>query len=261
MQQEQRRRRANGEWMGIVIIAIGVAVAVFAGLLYWYGSTHLVVTHMRPGRVAPAATDIVVWFNKPISANTAKHFSISPAVSGTTRVKGNTLTFTPDRLLADGQTYTATISQATSSDEKLKGGKTTCTFKVGFVPYDELSKDVQERELKFTDNQPPELAYFGEGDLLDQGVTSEQIPYIESFLKQTFDRTPKTDYAINIENVISAPFDPNQDAPVSRYTFDVLINDVYYKVALDSEPLGDIHLRLYNTAGKLLDDSGVITPT
>jgi hypothetical protein len=141
---------------------------------------------------------------------------------------------------------------------KLTASHATTTFTIGFVPYDELPKDVQERALRFTDNRPPDLAFLGEDQLLDQGVTSNQIPHIEDFLKKTFDKTPTTDYAINIDNVRAAPFDPNQTNPVSTYTFTAQINDITYTAILDSQPLGAMRIRLYNPEKKLVDDSGMI---
>lgn len=247
-----RKRLSIGAAVFVAVTAAGLAV------LYWYNATHLLVTKTRPvsDKVAAAATDVVFWFNKPISADTAKNFSISPAVAGSTTVKGNALMFEPDAALADGGTYTAVVSHATSADGRFSMGASKLTFTIGFVPADQQPKEVQERGLKLTDNQPPQVVFFGDDALTDQGVSTDQLSNAEAVIKKLFDAQPKkTDYVINIDNVVAAPFDPNSDDPINRYTFTIEMNDTKYSAQLDCSILGDARLHIDDSAGKEINIS------
>jgi hypothetical protein len=247
------------KWTALGVIAAIILTAAGYGLFYWYSATHLIVTNTRPSNgTAATATDVVFWYNRPISKDMAKNFSISPKVSGKTTVNGNMLKFEPTSALDYGVTFTATISHGASLDGKYKIGSTKLTFKTGFVPDDQIPKKVRDRALKLTDGEPPSIGYFGADNLTNQGVTSPQLINVEKVLKEIFDSTPVTDYAINIDHVVAAPFDSNSTDPSQTYTFNVEINDVAYKATLSCKVAGDAQLLLYNMAGVLVKDSGIM---
>lgn len=255
----EERKYLIKKWSILGLIAAILLTAVGYGLFYWYSATHLMVTNTRPSSgLAATATDVVIWYNRPISKDMAKNFSMSPKVSGKTTVSGNMLKFEPDKALDYGVTFTATVSHGTSLDGKYTIGTTKLTFKTGFVPDDQIPKAVKDRALKLTDGEPPQIGYFGASELTDQGVTSGQLVNVEKVLKEIFDSTPVVDYAINIENVSAEPFDSNSNNPSQTYTFNVEINNVTYKAVLNCQVLGDAQLLLYNPAGALVKDSGVM---
>lgn len=240
-----------------VDITVAIAIIVIAGLT-WYDRTHLLVVSTTPaaGTTASAATPINVTFNKPISHDPAV-LSISPHVDGRVTISGTRLNFSPSALLADDRTYTVTLQHVTTADGRYSG-TFTIAFTTGFVPWDQQSKQTQDRALIFVDNHTPQLAFLGEDLLITQGVTDEQIPYIEAPLRKLFDATPKRDYAINIDNVVAAPFDADADTG-QKLTFDVQINDVTYDAVLTSRPFGPLRLQLFH-AGRLVEDTGEVHP-
>lgn len=246
----------------LIIAGVLVVAAVVFGLLTTraYNGAHLRVTATRPDtNVASSATNIIFWYNRPISAETAKNFSITPNIEGSTVVKGTALIFTPKRTLDYDTKYTARVSKSSSVDGKYHIGNQKITFTIGYVPADQLPKDIQQRALSFTDSQPLDTVIDGEEKLIDQGVMSSQLKVVDNGLKSYFKRIKDPhDYLITIDNVEAAPYDSESSDPVATYNFKVLLNDQTYKGRLDAKPFGTTHFVLHDANGKTVYDSGEV---
>jgi hypothetical protein len=244
----------------VTVITGAIVAAIGFSIFAWYNATHLRVSATRPNtKIGATSTNIIFWFNKPIAADVAKNFSISPKIEGTTTVKGTAVIFSPNDVLTEGKTYTATLSSATSADGKFHTGEKKIVFKGGFVDATKLSEDVRKRALLQTDDKPSDLGFAGEAGLLNQGVTSDQLINMENSLNKYFHSLPKpktSDYSAIIGEVTSQPYDIN--VPVTTYTFDITISGTVYHAQLDCTSLSGMRVTLTNQQGAQVFDSGIV---
>ena len=251
----------------IIGLATGLLLILVATILSVNASNnsglHLTSTRPDQNKVASTYTNIIFTYNKPISPDTAKNFTIKPKVSGKTEVKNNQLIFTPDKPLDLNARYTATVSKATSADSSLSTGSKSVTFTADNVPESDMPDDIRRKYLAQVDteeakhSQATNRDFQGTDALVDEGVSQAQIDALDHAFYL---------YAPSIKQVIidpasinPAPHDPNGYMDTIR--FNVKVGPTPYKARINYANLTAVRLFLYDAGGKQIYDSNTIDVT
>jgi len=99
------------------------------------------------------------------------------------------------------------------------------------------------------------ISFSNSNYLLNQGISNGQLGLIE---KSLFSFTPNAKNIVFVVNSVSyAPYDPNTSTSFTMY-FNIKIDSIPYKVAMNYSSLNSINLSLYNSSVKVFD-SGLIS--
>ncbi|EDK72781.1 hypothetical protein TM7_0045 [candidate division TM7 genomosp. GTL1] len=206
----------------------------------------LVATRPANNGQTNVTTNIVFTYNKPLSKDTLRHFSLQPSVNGKLEIKDKSLVFTPSTSLNNDAGYTATVAKAISADRAFTAGSASIRFTANIL--EGVSDDVMQEEIKKVDSYEPDFQ--GMNALLDQGVTSSQIDALQTALPR-FKKAKHFD--VDYNSVKSVPFNPGS----TEFTleFDIKINDTPYKATLKYFDITKIRLFLKDEKGKQVFDS------
>lgn len=125
--------------IGLCLLAVGIGVAV-----YFANSGFRVIKQDPAGKVALSSTLLrFTLSDTPINPEEVK-LTVTPAVKGNLSLKGDVVSFEPDEAFKDRNTYALTIENARLKDSDAIH-KTRHTFQAKYIPYDQLSKEEQDR--------------------------------------------------------------------------------------------------------------------
>lgn len=95
--------------------------------------------------------------------------------------------------------------------------------------------------------------FTNENDLLNIGVTSEQLSNLEQTLEQYLSSIGKNTDQVHFTSITRLPTNPNATTPQSTVKFVVQLNAKdAYQASLDSFSLSEVRLYLYSLDGKTL---------
>lgn len=158
-------------------------------------------------------------------------------------------------IAADGQT----VYFGTVPDSNGKGGN----IYQFFPNYNNLSKDQQQALLAVKQSSLPQTppTYYGTDDLLNIGLSSDQLNSVEYAFGQYFRSAKKTVKRIDISSVQAVSRNPNDPSPLNTVNFNVTFNtNDSYQARVDYSSITTIHLYLYNpTNNALVYDSGDVS--
>lgn len=131
--------------LAVIIVIIGLGWLVF----YQVAVFHLTGTQPSNGsKNFPTYQEVDFHFNQPLSTSHGDN-TVTLGPAGSTQVSGKEVSFVPSLPLTDGQSYSITLSNITSSNGKHLS-PITIKFTAKYVPLSQLPKSIQQR---YTDRQ------------------------------------------------------------------------------------------------------------
>jgi hypothetical protein len=227
----------------LVLVLIGYAI---------YDSMHLRLKSTNPTNQTSVTSFTLVTFNfnKNLDQSAADTFSIDPKVDGTVEVKGKQLIFTPKSALNVDAAYTAQLNNPTAGNGKYSAGMITLSFTSIFDP---SAATPQMLDGRIGDDSSA-LIITGTDALINDGVSSKQIENLRAALK-TFKPSVKT-FDINTASIDL--HSASRGNPQSTVNFKITGDGTTYNAVLDYTDVNAIQLKLSDSTGKQIFDSGVV---
>lgn len=228
---------------------------------------HLVKTEPINGSKPNQYTAIVFAFNQKIqpSGGSLNQISIAPNVAGRTTVGAKSVMFVPDSAYSVGINYVAVLSSVMNTK-----GKSLNNLRLSFTPqhidYSNLPKDVQQRLVNQTDTNDSKktpysasvIAIQGSNELLDRGLSSQQLTNLQRAFFNFFQSKHIEIRGLVLSNIVKTPHDPNSASMIDSVSFSATLdNKTVYSARLDYSNLTTIRLQLFDLkASSLVYDSG-----
>lgn len=129
-------------------IVLGVAVLLFlalVGLAVFQSQTFRLKSVSPEGKVSDAITQITFTFSHELANNAVDRVTISPATTGAFAINKNQLIFKPTSQLKQGPLTFSFKNIESRNGKKIDNLRKELT--VGFVEYNQLSKEEQKRQV------------------------------------------------------------------------------------------------------------------
>lgn len=251
----------------LLIAGIGVLFLILIAIVITQAvQFHLVSTNPKTNSQPNQYTAISFKFNKPLDTGSQHNLiAISPSAAGKVEVSGNTVTFTPESTYQANTTYQVTLSNVLSAKGE-KAANVTLSFTPVYVPYNQLPKDIQQRlvtQTDINDNKPkpytPDaIAIAGSSELINDGLSSEQLIALKQAFFQYFQANKQEVRGMSVTNITKTLHD-HAAGDYSSLNFDVTLdNKTAYKAKVVMINLTAIQLTLFDNSGAKLFDSGTI---
>lgn len=128
----------------IILIGLSLLTIAIGVFIYITNSGFRVVKQDPAGKVALSSTLIrFTLSDTPTNPNDVK-LTVSPSVGGSLVLKDNVVSFEPEQAFKEKTTYTLTVENARLKDSD-DTHKTRHNFQAKYIPYDQLSKEEQDR--------------------------------------------------------------------------------------------------------------------
>jgi hypothetical protein len=245
---------------GVALVVIVIAIASVSTA----ASFRLVSTDPRNNDTPHQYATVSFKFSRPLAAtsDTVNTVTFSPAVQGTTKVSGDTISFTPATSYSINVTYLATVKNVTSANGE-HSGDASLSFTPKYVDVNQLPADVQKRLIQQTDvaedkpepYSPSTIAIAGSNDLVAIGMNDNQMNDLQAALYRFFTSKNQEVRAVTVGGIVGAPHQIGSFKDSA--TFDIGIESKISYHAKVSYLGNTIHLILTDAAtGKQVYDSG-----
>lgn len=125
--------------IGLSLLIVGIGVAIF-----FANSGFRVIKQDPTGKVALSSTLLrFTLSDTPTNPDDVK-LSINPVVEGSLKLEGNIVSFEPEAAFKERTTYALTVENVLLKDDTSMH-KTRHMFQAKYIPYDQLSKEEQDR--------------------------------------------------------------------------------------------------------------------
>lgn len=128
----------------IILIGLGLLAITVGVIIYFANSGFRVVKQNPTGKVALSSTLLrFTLSDTPLNPDNVR-LSITPTVKGSLTLKGDVVSFEPEEAFREKTVYALTVENALLKDSDATH-KTRHTFQATYIPYDQLSKEEQDR--------------------------------------------------------------------------------------------------------------------
>lgn len=246
-----------------IVAAAGASVLIIlVYLVYHFQQFHIVRTDPPAGSFATYASVLFVDYNKPLD-NTGISVTSVPNIISSFDVSEKRLTLHLGSPVVAGSAYTITLKNVRSSSGDVIATD-VLRFTGAYVPFDQLSTDMQAYITQNQDQAPPSrntITYSGLDSLTDHGISSYQIDAMKQAIFLFGHNQGKMVKNVNLaDNSIQVtPHDPNSASIYFSVSFALNIDGVTYNATLQYGDVTIVDLTLVSPTTKaVVYDSGYV---
>lgn len=247
----------------IFAIAMVALILIILGLsLHRASQFHMVSATPDLDHVAAISPDITFNFDRDLKSDPLSLTSTAN-IAGDVKINGKSLTVAIAQPLTIGTEYSLTFSSISSTDGATLTNQ-TYTFTAKDIAFQDLSKEQQQTILAQQQKKPAgkdfSSSYFGETELLNSGLTQDQVDDIKQGLYNYLTAAKAKAAAITFSK--ATPAAPHPDDPLGPdvRSFAVSLDDKAYSAKVSTSDISTARLYLYDASGKLLYDSKDLNP-
>lgn len=243
----------------------GLAVLMIGGVLLIQSLRfHIVKTDPPMNKVGSSSANITIYFNEelnPKSLDLALDFDTKTSH----KVTGKTIVIKLEEPLTVSREYTITIKSVSSTDGSKITDK-TLRFVAQDIPFEQLPESQQKALIKEQNETPKpapaQLDFQGTNELLNQGLSTEQIEGYKQAVVKYAESAGKAFQAAALDpaTFVTGPDQSGNGTFVA--TFTLALDQIKFNARLDYFGLSEVRLYLYDPASNAqLFDSQTIDVT